>query len=68
MNANPILLQTKYARIIEKSANKYGVSLDKTLDIFYNSELYLVMNQGIADMHCRADEYLAEELIDELNR
>lgn len=66
MNANPILLQMKYARIIEKFANKYGVSLDKALDIFYNSELYLMMSQGIADMHCRADEYLVEELIDEI--
>ena len=68
MNANPILLQMKYARIVEKFAVKRGVSLDKALDIFYKSDLYLMMSRGIADMHCRSDEYLVEELIDEIKR
>ena len=68
MNANPILLQMKYARIVEKFADKRGVSLDKALDIFYKSDLYLMMSRGIADMHCRLDEYLVEELIDEIKR
>lgn len=68
MNANPILLQMKYARIVEKFADKRGVSLDKALDIFYKSDLYLMMSRGIADMHCRSDEYLVEELIDEIKR
>ena len=68
MNANPILLQMKYARIVEKFADKRGVSLDKALDIFYKSDLYLMMSSGIADMHCRSDEYLVEELIDEIKR
>lgn len=68
MNANPILLQMKYARIVEKFADKCGINLDKALDNFYKSDLYLMMSRGIADMHCRADEYLVEELIDETNR
>lgn len=68
MNANPILLQMKYARVVEKFADKCGISLDKALDIFYRSDLYLMMSRGIADMHCSADEYLVEELIDELSR
>lgn len=68
MNANPILLQMKYARIVEKFADKRGVSLDKALDIFYKSDLYLMISRGIADMHCRSDEYLVEELIDEIKR
>lgn len=68
MNANPILLQMKYARIVEKFADKRGVSLDKALDIFYKSDLYLMMSRGIADIHCRSDECLVEELIDEIKR
>lgn len=68
MNANPILLQIKYARVVEKFADKCGISLDKALEIFYKSYLYLMMSKGIADMHCRSDEYLVEELIDELSR
>ena len=68
MNANPTLLQMKYARIVEKFADKRGINLDKVLDIFYKSDLYLMMSRGIADMHCRSDEYLVEELIDEIKR
>ena len=68
MNANPTLLQMKYARILEKFADKRGINLDKALDIFYKSDLYLMMSSGIADMHCRSDEYLVEELIDEIKR
>lgn len=68
MNANPTLLQMKYARIVEKFADKRGINLDKALDIFYKSDLYLMMSSGIADMHCRSDEYLVEEQIDEIKR
>lgn len=46
MNANPILLQMKYARIVEKFADKRGINLDKALDIFYKSDLYLMMSRG----------------------
>lgn len=34
MNANPILLQKKYVRIIELFANRKGISLDTSLDFF----------------------------------
>ena len=37
----------------------------KALDIFYNSELYSLVSEGVSDMHCMSDEYLVEELIDE---
>ena len=62
MTANPILLQKKYARIVARYAGKYGMSLADALDLFYHSEVYQLMSQGIADMHCMSDEYLVEEL------
>lgn len=62
MNANPILLQKKYARVIECFANKEKISLDEALGIFYNSEVYRLLRDGVSDMHCMSDEYLAEEL------
>ncbi len=40
MNANPILLQKKYSRVVECFA----------------------MRDGVSDMHCMSDAYLAEEL------
>ena len=62
MNANPILLQKKYARVIECFAKQQGISLDEALDLFYRSEVYQLMREGISDMHCMSDAYLAEEL------
>ena len=34
MNVNPILLQKKYARMVELYAKKNNISLDKALDFF----------------------------------
>lgn len=62
MMANPILLQRKYARVIECFAKKQGISLDEALDLFYRSEVYQLMCKGVSDMHCMSDLYLAEEL------
>lgn len=63
MNANPILLQKKYARVIECFANKVEFSLDSALDFFYSSEVYKLVRDGVSDMHCMSDEYLADELM-----
>ncbi len=65
MNANPILLQKKYARVVELFAKRNGLSLDRALDIFYRSELYKLMSEGVSDMHCMSDEYLVEKLKEE---
>ena len=62
MNANPILLQKKYARIVELVAKHNNITLNKALGIFYHSELYQLMSKGISDMHCMSDEYLLQEL------
>lgn len=62
MMANPILLQKKYARIIACFAKQQGISLDEALDLFYRSEVYQLMREGVSDMHCMSDLYLAEEL------
>lgn len=62
MNANPILLQKKYARVINLFAENSGLSLDEALNFFYNSDVCMLMSEGISQMHCMSDEYLAEEL------
>ena len=62
MMANPILLQRKYARVIECFAKKQGISLDEAFYLFYRSEVYQLMRDGVSDMHCMSDLYLAEEL------
>ena len=62
MNANPILLQKKYSRVIACFAKKQGISLDAALDFFYKSQVYRLMREGVSDMHCMSDAYLAEDL------
>ena len=62
MTANPILLQKKYSRVIECFAKQQGLSLDAALGLFYHSEVYQLMRDGIYDMHCMSDAYLADEL------
>ena len=65
MNANPILLQKKYARVVALFAKENNISLEKALDVFYHSELYKLMSEGVSDMHCMIDEYLVQELEEE---
>ena len=65
MNANPILLQKKYSRVIACFAGKAGISLSNALDYFYRSGVYRLMHEGVSDMHCMSDEYLADELMTE---
>ena len=62
MTANPILLQKKYSRVIERFAKQQGLSLDAALDFFYHSLVYQLIRDGVSDMHCMSDAYLAEEL------
>ena len=62
MNANPILLQKKYSRVIALFAERLHFSLDEALGIFYKSETYKLMREGVSDLHCMSDAYLADEL------
>ena len=32
------------------------------LDFFYHSQVYQLIRDGVSDMHCMSDAYLAEEL------
>ena len=58
MTANPILLQKKYARIIEQFSEKENLSLDDALSFFYRSTIYRLISEGVSDLHCMSDEYL----------
>jgi hypothetical protein len=68
MQANPILLQRKYARIIKLVAQHMGIPNEEALDLFYNSRTFQLISEGVADMHCFSDLYLAEEVEREINR
>ena len=38
------------------------LSLDAALDFFYHSKVYQLIRDGVSDMHCMSDAYLADEL------
>lgn len=61
------ILEAKYARIIAAISELYGVSLEEAMDIFYKSPLLPLIEEGVADLHCRSDHYLAEEIWREQN-
>lgn len=64
MEANKTILQMKYARIVKILSEKTGMSLEEALGIFYDSDVYKMMDKGIADMHCMSDGYLAGLLME----
>ena len=63
MEANKTILQMKYARIVAIIAKKSGLLLEDALAFFYDSNTYMLISEGVADMHCRSDESLADELM-----
>lgn len=65
MNANPILLQKKYARVVSLFAKQNKITLEKALDTFYHSVLYELMSEDVSDMYCMGDEYLVQKLEEE---
>ena len=66
MQADQTILQMKYARIVKLFAEQAGISYEDALGKFYDSTTFELISNGIADMHCFSDEYLAEELLIEL--
>ena len=65
MLADPILLQMKYSRIVALFAERQKITIDEALDFFYHSATYQELREGIADMHCRSDLYVVDELMEE---
>ena len=65
MKANRTLLHMKYARIIPLFAEKVGINTSQALDFFYHSMEYQLLRDGVSDLHCMSDDYIAEDLADE---
>lgn len=58
-----ILRDMKYARIIGLIAEKQQIPPEKAMDILYSSPLFEIIDDGTADLICRSDLYLAEEIL-----
>ncbi|MCH5307892.1 MAG: DUF3791 domain-containing protein [Prevotella sp.] len=63
--SNQIMKSAQCARIILCICDMYGISLMEATDIYYGSETANMIEDGVADLHCRSDKYLAEEVWNE---
>lgn len=61
--ATRVLRDMKYARIIDLIAEKEHISLECAMDMLYSSPLFDIIDDGTADLICRSDIYLADEII-----
>ena len=53
----------KYARIVKLFAEQAGLTYEEALSKFYDSQTFDLISNGVADLHCMSDEYLADELL-----
>jgi len=68
MIASRYLVGRKCANVIKEYSEFANIPLREAFDVFYKSHLYMEIINGISDMHCRSDGYLAEELQIEMSK
>jgi hypothetical protein len=49
------------ARVINSIVEMYNIPVEEAMDIFYNSETFNMIEEHVADLHCRSEKYLADE-------
>lgn len=55
----------KAAEIVGAISELYNVSLEKAVDMYYQSDTSALIDEGVADLHCRSPKYLAQCVWDE---
>jgi len=60
-----VMRGNKCANIILSLCELYNLSIQEATDIFYHSESAGLIEDGVADLHCRSDKYLATLIWDE---
>lgn len=58
-------LSRKITRIIESLSELYGLTLQEAADMYYESDTSELIEEGVADLHCRSSKYLATVIWDE---
>jgi hypothetical protein len=41
-----------------------NISRREAMALFYNSDLMPLIDEGVADLHCRSDKYLAQCILE----
>lgn len=55
----------KSANIIKSMCDFYGLSFQEATDIYYQSDTSELIEEGIADLQCRSNKYLASVIWEE---
>ena len=55
----------KSANIIKSICDLYGISHEQATDIYYKSDTSVLIEEGVSDLQCRSDKYLATLIWDE---
>lgn len=56
---------SKSAKIIKSLCDLYGTSIQEATDMYYQSDMSELIEEGVADLQCRSDRYLATIIWDE---
>lgn len=59
------LRASKCANIIKAICELSDLSINEATDIFYRSETAGLIEEGVADLQCRSDKYLATVILEE---
>ena len=59
------ILDEKFSHIIVALSEQHNMSIEQAMDIFYNSTTSQLIEEGVADLHCRSSKYLADVIWDE---
>ncbi|SCI14318.1 MULTISPECIES: DUF3791 domain-containing protein [Bacteroides] len=59
------ILDEKFSHIIVALSEQHNISIEQAMDIFYNSTTSQLIEEGVADLHCRSSKYLADVIWDE---
>ena len=63
MLADKSILELKYEIIVNMLSEKLSISKEKALEMFYHSDTYELISNGIANMHCLSEQYLVDDII-----
>lgn len=59
------LMATKVANVIMNLCEMYDLSMQDATDIYYRSETSRLIEEGVSDLQCRSEKYLATLVWDE---
>ena len=59
------LMATKVANVIMSLCEMYDLSMPDATDIYYRSETSRLIEEGVSDLQCRSEKYLATLVWDE---